>query len=496
MMMVQYTKRAMRPLVMTALIGAAAFFTPVMNVWAAKGDVASVVAKQKAPLSVTLGKAELVKVPGNVADVLVANSSIVDVQAVQSDRLYIVGLAIGDTNIIVLDEAGEVLDRIDVHVSYDLKAINALVSDMFPGETAKVSSLHGQMYLSGKVSTPDKASKISDLVAHYVGEVQGVDHERADQIVSNLMEVKGEQQVMLQVKVLEASRNFIRDLGVNTVANNLDLSDGATPIFGGAPPTSVRGGDGSVTIGAGGGIALPNDPAATVRILTDSGILGLGTLGIFVDALEQENLVTVLAEPNLTAISGQQAGFLAGGEFPVPVGRDQIGNLVIEYREFGVSLNFRPVVMSGDRINLQLNTEVSSLDFVNAVGAGDLVVPGLDVRRADTTIEIPSGGSLMIAGLLQSDAVEGLAGLPGIRKAPILGDLVSSKSFNRNETELVIMISAYLVEPFADKKRVEKVPKQDDNHLAKMFAANIRRNYDKLDDTLFAYDEKFGYVLK
>lgn len=495
MMMVQYTKRAFRPLVLTALIGAAAFFMPMMNVWAAKGDVAAVVAKQKAPINVTLGKAELIKVPGNVADVLVANSSIVDVQAVQSDRLYIVGLAIGDTNIIVLDEAGEVLERIDVHVTYDLKAINALVSDMFPGETAKVSSLHGQMFLSGKVSTPDKASKISDLVAHYVGEVQGVDHEKADQIVSNLMEVKGEQQVMLQVKVLEASRNFIRDLGINTVANDVD-ENAAARIFGGFPPTSMRGGDGSVTIGTGAGIALPNDPAATIRVLTDSGILGLGTLGIFVNALEKENLVTVLAEPNLTAISGQQAGFLAGGEFPVPVGRDQIGNLVIEYREFGVSLNFRPVVMSGDRINLQLNTEVSSLDFVNAVGAGDLIVPGLDVRRADTTIEIPSGGSLMIAGLLQSDAVEGLSGLPGIRKAPILGDLISSKSFNRNETELVIMISAYLVEPFADKKRVEKAPKQDDNHLAKAFAANIRRSYDKVDDTLFAYDEKFGYVLK
>lgn len=186
---------------------------------------------------------------------------------------------------------------------------------------------------------------------------------------------------------------------------------------------------------------------------------------------------------------------MAGGEFPIPVGRDQVGNLVIDYREFGVSLNFRPVVLSGDRISLQLNTEVSSLDFVNSVSAGDLTVPGLDVRRAETTIEIPSGGSLMIAGLLQSDAVEGMAGLPGIRNTPVLGDLISSNSFERNETELVVMISAYLVEPFADKEKVEKVPKQQDNHLAIAFAANIRKQYDALDEQMFNLDEAYGYIL-
>lgn len=489
--------KALKPVLFFALVCASVFLLPAVHALAAKGDmkgdIASVVSDQKAPVRITLGKAELVQVPGDVADILVANSSVVDVQAVQSNRLYIVGLSIGDTNIIALDSNGDIVDRIDVHVTYDHKAINALIQDMFPEEDITVNSLHGQTYLQGKVSTPEISSKAASVVAGYVSELQSLDG-KVDELLTNLLQVKGEQQVMLQVKVLEASRSFVRDLGINTVANDLD-ENAASTIFGGFPPGSVRGGDASLSIGGGAGVALPNDPAATFRILTDSGILGLGTLGVFIDALESENLVSVLAEPNLTAISGQQAGFLAGGEFPIPVGRDQVGNVVIEYREFGVSLNFRPVVMSGDRISLQLNTEVSSLDFVNSVGAGDLLIPGLDVRRAETTIEIPSGGSLMIAGLLQSDAVEGLAGLPGIRKTPILGDLVSSKSFSRNETELVIMISAFLVEPFADKERVEQVPKQQDNHLAQSFAANIRREYGAVDESVFVTDEAFGYLL-
>ncbi len=480
------------------VVGAALLLVsmPMVQALAAKGDLVSMSKSSdyRAPLRITLGKADLVEVAGAVSDVMVADPSIVDVQAVQANRLYIVGLKVGDTNIIALDENGNVINTIDVHVSYDLKAINSFVHNMYPDEDIKVDVLHDQIMLTGKVSNPSIASKITNIVGQYAGDLQGVDGS-ADELISNLLEVKGEQQVMLQVKVVEASRNFVRDFGVQTLLN--DVNENATSlVFGGSPPNSSRGGGASITSGVGGGIGLPNDPAASVRLLTDSGIFGIGTLGLFLDALEREDLITVLAEPNLTAISGQQAGFLAGGEFPIPVGRDQVGNIVIEYREFGVSLNFRPVVLSSDRISLQLNTEVSSLDFVNSVGAGDLIIPGLDVRRAETTVEIPSGGSLMIAGLLQSDAVEGLAGLPGIRNTPILGDLISSKNFERNETELVVMISAYLVEPFKDKEKVQKVPKQDNNALAKVFSANIRKQYAlKEDDQMFAHDQTYGYLL-
>ena len=216
---------------------------------------------------------------------------------------------------------------------------------------------------------------------------------------------------------------------------------------------------------------------------------------MFLSALEEENLINVLAEPNLTAVSGQQAGFLAGGEFPIPSGRDQYGNITIEYREFGVSLNFKPVVMSDKRISLQLNTEVSSLDSANGVTLADLVVPGLDIRRAETTIEIPSGGSLMIAGLLQSQTAEGLKGLPGIKDTPVLGDLISSDSFQRDETELVVIVTGYLVEPYAEKEETKKHEKTNNGRLSRIFSDNIRRTYELEDDNMFAKAGAFGYIV-
>ena len=229
-------------------------------------------------------------------------------------------------------------------------------------------------------------------------------------------------------------------------------------------------------------------------MITDTGT-GLGNLQVVLQALEEENLVTVLAEPNLTTVSGQQAGFLAGGEFPVPVGRDQVGNLVIEFREFGVSLNFRPTVLSAERINLNLNTEVSSLDFVNVVNAGGGVIPGLDVRRAETTVEMASGSSMMIAGLLQSDALENMSGLPGIKDTPVLGDLLSSNGFERNETELVVIVTPYLVEPYREKSQAQEVTKVREYPLAKMFARNIRRSYVHYDEGLLSGNESYGYIL-
>lgn len=469
-----------------------------VSVLAAKGDLKAIIdtetLKTPPPLYITLGKAELVDVEGDIADILVANPSIVDVMAVQSNRLYLVGVAVGDTNLIALDANGDVIRRLDVHVKYDLQAIQSLVEELFPNEQAKVSSIHDQILLTGTVSTPDSAAKITDLVAHYVSDLQDESGKTPDQLISNLLEVRGEQQVMLQVKIVEATRNVLRELGLQTGLNDPnELS--ATTIFGGTPSSSVTSRGDSAAFATGAGIALSQEAVGVGRILAETGIRGLGQIGIILNALEEENLVNILAEPNLTAVSGEQAGFLAGGEFPVPVGRDQIGNLVIEFREFGVSLNFRPIVMSDKRISLQMKTEVSSLDTDNAIVLADVTVPGLDVRRAETTVEIPSGGSLMIAGLLQSDAIKGMSGLPGIRKTPVLGDLVSSDSFRRNETELVVIVTPYLVEPYAETERADPVPAQENNPLARVFAANVRRIFETDDESLFATDERYGYLL-
>lgn len=469
---------------------------------ASKGNLADVrimegMKKTTPPVYITQGKAELISVEGEVADILVANPSVVDVMAVQSNRLYVVGLQIGDTNLMALDSQGNILKRVDVHVKYDFQAIQSMIEEMFPGEGAKVSSVHGQIVLSGSVSTPERASKISNLVGHYVSALEGTSDQPIDSLISNLLEVRGEQQVMLQVKIVEASRSVLKELGVETNFNDgNELS--TTSIFGGQPSNSNFGSGNALdpsSLALGSAVALSQDPLAVGRALFDSGISGIGTVGLFLDALEEQNLVNILAEPNLTAVSGQQAGFLAGGEFPVPVGRDQVGNLVIEFREFGVSLNFRPSVLSDQRISLQLDTEVSSLDFDSAIVLANVTVPGLDIRRAETTVEIPSGGSLMIAGLLQSQAVEGMSGLPGISNTPVLGDLVRSDSFQRDETELVVIVTPYLVKPYAEQARSVPVPKQRKNPLANAFAKNIRRSYDVEDEDIFTIDERYGYML-
>ncbi len=446
-----------------------------------------------APLSITLGKADIINLPDGVSDVLVADPSIIDVQAVKSNRLYAVGLNIGDTNIIVLDAGGNVVKRIDVHVSYDLQAIQSLVSRLFPKENVKVGAVHGQILLTGNVSTPETASKISNLVGHYVSDLQDEDA-TTDELIVNLVEVRGEQQVMLQVKIVEAERSVIKELGVDFNVNDPDELATST-IFGELPLNSTLGnGIDSVRFGGSGALSLSQDAVGISRTFFDTGINGVGIVGLMLEALEEENLINVLAEPNLTAVSGQQAGFLAGGEFPVPTGRDQFGNITIEFREFGVSLNFKPTVLSDERISLQMNTEVSSLDASNAVVLADLTVPGLDIRRADTTIEIPSGGSLMIAGLLQSQTAKGMSGLPGIRNTPVLGDLIASDSFSRNETELVVIVTAYMVEPYADRQKAKEKPKKKETQLSKIFSKNIRRLYNVKDNT-FAQAGAFGYIV-
>ncbi len=476
-------------------IGVGAFGVTISH--ASKGDFVSIrKAEEKinAPLSVTWGKAELVNLPADVSDVLVANPSIVDVQAIKSNKLYIVGLEIGDTNIIVLDASGDVVKRIDVHVSYDLQAIQSLVNGLFPKENVKISSIHDQILLTGTVSNPSVAARIGSLVAHYVSDLQDMDNKSIDELIANLLEVRGEQQVMLQVKIIEAERSVIKELGVDFRANDPNEL-AVTTLWGASPYSNVGSGGNAFGLGAGAGLTLTQDPVGVASGFLDTGLDGIGTLGLFLSALDEENLINVLAEPNLTAVSGQQAGFLAGGEFPVPSGRDQYGNITIEFREFGVSLNFKPIVLSDDRINLQLNTEVSSLDTSNAVVLSDLVIPGLDIRRAETTIEMPSGGSLMIAGLLQSQTTKGLSGLPGIKNTPVLGDLLSSDSFKRDETELIVIVTAYLVEPFADKAKSEHIPSEDKGELAKIFKTNIRRLFDVDDNEVFANSVAYGYIL-
>lgn len=433
------------------------------------------------------GKADIIQLPGMAADVLVANPAIVDVQALQADRLYMVGMNVGDTNIIVLDESGNMLRKYDVHVRIDTDAIQSMVTRLFPGEDVTVETIHDQLLVRGTVSNPAASNRITRLVSAYFGDVMNQTG-TPDDLIENLLDVRGDQQVMLRVKIMEASRNLFKELGVSTDVLSIgDADDVVTGVIGSL-------------------IDLPRPPIA-------GGMAGInprgnvGPINIYLDTLEEQGLVNILAEPNLTSISGETASFLAGGEIPVPVSRDDQGNVQVDYRAFGVRLSFRPVVMSEDRITLQLNSEVSSLNPANGVGA----IPGMDTRNIQTTVELPSGGSLMIGGLLQSNAVKGMSGLPGIMNVPVLGNLVKSDSFERRETELVVVVTPYLVRPYADRKKVSDVTGDADIRanartpnassgapLATALSDNLRRVYKnkmELPQEIMESGEAFGYVI-
>lgn len=432
-------------------------------------------------ISVMLGKAEMVEVGENVADILVANPSVIDVTAVRSNRLYLVGASLGETNIMALDEAGNILKRINIHVQMDVEKLEDMISDLYPNEDVNIRALTDQVVLTGEVSTPSVANRISNLVAQYAAEIQGVDAGSVDQIVTNMLNVRGEQQVMLRVKIVEAARNSLKDLGIETeyqdTSGNIGVGLAAASALGLSSPVQL-------------GVMALNYTTG-----------GFGPLSFLVRALEEEGILNTLAEPNLTAISGEQAGFLAGGEFPIPTQLDDNGNLIYEFRPFGVSLNFRPVVLSENRISLELTTEVSSATFDQNLQLQGISVPTFNVRRAQTTVEMGSGGTLMIAGLLESNSVAGLTQLPGIGDVPVLGDLVKSDTFSRDESELVIMITPYLVQPFAQNNAAERIPApprpgapdvpmapapapapapepaREHSQLGSIFGNNIRRTY-------------------
>ncbi len=458
----------MRGLMILGVMAAASFTAIQAHADKARPETLAGFRAPESGLNLTLGKAEMVDVPGMVSDVMVANPSIIDVQAVQANKLYIVGTSLGDTNIMALDEGGNILKRINVHVHIDELTLQSSLDQLFPEEKVRAKTVNNQVILTGEVSTPSNASKIQDLATRFTGDSAGI---------INMMTVGGEQQVMLRVRIMEASRNLFRELGVETEIT--DIGD-------------ILGNGVEASLGLRDAAGLTRDAFGVGTATISKG--AFGPINTVIRALEEDGLINVLAEPNLTSISGETASFLAGGEIPVPTGRDTQGNIQVQYRAFGVRLSFRPVVLSDGRVSLQLNSEVSSLNDANAVAG----IPGLDTRNVQTTVELPSGGSLMIAGLLQSQTAKSMTGLPGIASVPVLGDLFKSKSFQRSETELVVMITPYLVKSIEDKQQATMLPVKADQPLSRAFASNMRRIYGKtrrLPSELLTPDQPYGYVI-
>lgn len=416
-------------------------------------------------MTITRGKSQVISVSGEIADVLVADPSVVEVGAIKNDKLYLIGASLGDTNVMIFDEDGNVIDEMDVHVRVDEKTLQNTLDTLFPDETIIAKTVNDDIMLTGTASNPSVAGRIEQVAARFAG---------GDEAIVNMMTVLGEQQVMLKVKVMEVSRSLLNELGVNVDAayNSGDLS---TQVFSNQL-----------------GLTAPN-PLLTLGV---AGSIGDIDIGAFFSALERDGYVTTLAEPNLTAITGENARFLAGGEFPVPSEVDDLGQIAYEYRPFGVALAFKPVVMSKSRIVLNVSTEVSNISNDFSLNLGAITVPGFDVRRAETSVEMPSGGTLMLAGLIEANTLSEVNRLPGIKNIPIIGDLLSSESFQRNETELVVLISSYLVNPFSEQEGVADVRSAaSTTPLNKALVRNLQTQYGDADVLSLTQDKPIGYIL-
>lgn len=417
-----------------SLLGAVAFAAALSSsVWSQDLVGAPLQSRKLQTVRLVVGKSLVLQSPTPLRRASLANPGIADFLILSPDQLYVMGKTIGITNLTVWSEKGTVSGVYEVEVSPDVTRLKEQLHQLLPTEKhIQVTSSHDNLTLTGAVTS----------VAH-VSQALALAEAFAPKKVINLLQVEGVQQVMLEVRVAEMERTLLRRLGVNL----------------------------AYTGGKGGAFAVTTLKGQTTPLNSadTSSVLSLGPLGMgvsqainslfrfqagslnwtgFIDALKENNLVKILAEPTLTALSGQNAHFLAGGEFPIPVPQ-AFGVTTVQYKQFGVQLTFQPVVHSQNTISMTVTPEVSELDFANGLQLNGFTVPSITTRRASTTIEMNDGQSFAIAGLLRDTVRETIAKYPLLGDIPILGALFRSSQFQKNESELIIIVTPHLAKPMA-----------------------------------------------
>jgi pilus assembly protein CpaC len=411
-------------------------------------------------LSLPRGKSAIIELPTDVRDMLVTNPLIADAVLRGPRRIYVLGLAQGSTDAVFFDAAGRKIVSLNIRVEQDSSALQDTLRRVMPDAHIQVETIRDSVILTGRVANVGESNMAAQIASRFMTKPEDV---------LNMLTIAGKDQVMLKVRIVEVQRNIIKQLGFNSAAV-LGQLGGSQYAFGMSPTYGVNG---SLLGGATGGYKLdttsqglaaaPSGCTTSTTISTSNmaNCVGVGRIGsdavnsatAMVQAFERVGLVRTLAEPNLTVVSGESGKFLVGGEFPVPVAQDATGLISLEFKPYGVGLGYTPVVMSGGRISLKLSTEVSELTSLGAFtlasssASSNLSVPGLTVRRAETTVELPSGGSLMIAGLLQQTSKQDVDSLPGMANLPILGALFRSRDYLNGETELVVIITPYIIDP-------------------------------------------------
>jgi pilus assembly protein CpaC len=389
-------------------------------------------------LRVGIGRSVVINLVEEVADVIVSNPEVADAVVRSSRRVFIMGNKAGQASLFLFGRAGNQIASFDLAVENDTTDLNAMFRRAIPGAEIRAESVNGNIVLSGRAPSTAAAQRAADLAARFT-QSKGEDA----QPVLNMIAVTGKDQVHLKVTVAEVERSIIKQLGVN-LAGNIGLGNYNIG-FNNSPSYTVNS---NVTNRGAGGLFDPTNPNST------SGFVAGGTqLKANIEALQRDGVIRTLAEPTLTAISGENASFLAGGEFPIPISQDN-NKITVQFKKFGVGLDFTPVVLDEGRISLRVKTEVSELTQEGAVSVGTLTIPALKVRRAESTVELPSGGTLVMAGLLKETYKQDLNGVPGLMQVPILGSLFKSRDFLRQETELVVFVTPYTVRPVARSELV------------------------------------------
>ncbi len=407
-----------------ALAVAAGTAAPPHAAWA-QPSVRAAYGVDTQSLNLPRGRSAAIDLPVDARDVIVSNPQVAEAMLHSPRRITVIGLAPGETDAVFLDAAGRPILNLSIRVDAGVSALSDTLARLIPGADVRVEAVNESLILTGTVSSPGESDQITQIARQFVS---------APERVLNMLNVAGSDQVMLRVKVIEVQRNVIKQLGVDINALVGDGGDGSFRLL-----SSATFGIAGSQLG-GGGLTYTNPPPDSV------------TAGL--RAFERAGLVRTLAEPNLTATNGENADFLAGGEFPVPSGRDNEGNVQIEFKPYGVRLAFRPIVLSEGRISLQLSTEVSELTTDGAFTLGGtadnaLVIPALNVRRTQTTVEMPSGSALMISGLLREQTRQTVDGLPGLASVPVLGSLFRSRDYLSGETELVFIVEPFVISPTA-----------------------------------------------
>lgn len=378
-----------------------------------------VVASSGQALELEVSKGRLIRLDRPAQTVFVADPEIANIQVKSPSLIYLLGKNPGQTTLYAVDSKERVLANIDITVTHNLARLREILDQLHPGSSVRVTSINGTLVLDGTVSSASAAEDMRRLALSFAGDEKNI---------INRLGVSAPNQVNLRVRVAEVSRGVDKQLGFNW---------------------SILGSIGGFSLG----LATTNPFAGSVTQHTLSAATNIGgwDFNAVIDALEEEGLVSVLAEPNLTALSGETASFLAGGEFPILV-PDSDGRVTIEFKKFGVSLAFTPTLIGENRINMHVRPEVSQLSTSNSVTLNTYVIPSLTTRRAETTVELGSGQSFAIAGLLQNNVTHDISKFPGLADIPVIGGLFKSDRFQRDESELVIIITPYIVKPVSSNK--------------------------------------------